>query len=229
MKLCGGPFGGLGSLAIAVLLVSGAAWAQTPTSTPTPPALACAGGKKLRLIWKASTREAKVLVRLKQCPPPSGCDGGAMPLLAAPLTLRLEGGGGRRILVPLPVQDYVKSDFCPGGHETFELDRGRLRYIFGSEGVTGVALNTVTPINDPPLLASPVRFRLADANGYALEAIFADCDVRQSDAIVQVSCSDTTRSRQPSPTVQPTATSNAGSTRTPIPTRTPVPTRTPLG
>ncbi|MFN8643068.1 MAG: hypothetical protein U0802_15970 [Candidatus Binatia bacterium] len=55
------------------------------------------------------------------------------------------------------MQDYVKSDFCPGGHETFELDRGRLRYIFGSEGVTGVALNTVTPINDPPLLASPVR------------------------------------------------------------------------
>ena len=217
----------LGAVAIAVLLVGGAAWAQTPT--PTGPAPACEGGKKLRLIWKASTREAKVLVRLKRCPPPSGCDGGATPLIAAPLSLLLEGAGGRRILAPLPVQDYVKSDFCPGGHETFELERGKLRYIFGSEGVTGVALNAVTVINDPPLLSSPVRFRLADANGYALETIFADCDVRQSDAIVQVSCSDTTRYRDPSPTAQPTATSNAGPTRTPIPTRTPAPTRTPLG
>lgn len=222
----GGTLERIGIAACLLLLCAAAAHAQTATPTPTPQA--CLGSERVRLLWKASTRQGKVFVRLNQCDPPVGCDGGATPLITAPITLRIEDAAGKRITGVLPVQDFVKSDFCPGGHETFELELGKLRYVFGSEGVTNVVLKTSMLINDPPLLTPPVRLSLTDAGGYSLGTAFAECTVRDSGTLVQVRCDDTTRYLPPASTPEPSPTSNAAPTRTPIPTRTTISTRTPV-
>lgn len=213
-------------IAACLALLCGTAHGQTATPTPTPQA--CLGSERVKILWKASTRLGKVFVRLNQCRPPAGCDGGGTPLITAPITLRIEDAAGKRITGVLPVEDFVKNDFCPGGHETFELEFGKLRYIFGSEGATNVVLKTSMVINDPPLLTSPVRISLTDAGGYSLGTAFAECSVRDSGILVQVRCDDTTRYRQPVSTPEPSPTSNAEPTRTPIPTRTTIPTRTPI-
>lgn len=207
-----------------VLLSSGAALAQGATPTATPQV--CRGSERVKLLWKASTRLAKVFVRFNKCDPPTGCDGGAAPLVTAPLTLRIEDAAGRHVIDSLPVVEFVKNDFCPGGHETFQLELGKLRYVFGSEGVTNMVLKTTVPISEAPVLAPPVRLSLVDANGYALETTFAECSVRTSDSLVQVRCDDTSRYIPAPSTPQPSPTSNAAPTRTPIPTRTAIPSRT---
>ncbi|MDX2170621.1 MAG: hypothetical protein SF182_26345 [Deltaproteobacteria bacterium] len=209
---------------MAVLLTHsvGRAAAQTPTPVPVE----CGGSERLQIVWKASTRQAKVLLRMGRCPAPAGCDGGATPLLSAPVTLTLRDATGRTISGPLTVVDYAKNDLCPGGHETFELDLGRLRYVFGSSGATSVVMKAPFFIAEPPLLQAPVSFSLTDASGYALGTALPDCSLRSSDALVRLRCEKSASTGQPTAPPGATSTPKGLPTRTPVPTRTPIPTRT---
>ena len=203
--------------------------AQASTPTPDPlNASECRGGERLSLIWKAITREAKVILRMSKCDPPQDCDGSATVLTSAPLTLIIEDAAGRRITGHLDVVDFAKKDICPGGHETYELGFGRVRYVFGNRGDTKVVMKASLRIDSPPVLEAPLRFSLTDSNGYALGTTLPDCNVRSSDSVVRLRCQNTSTSRNPTVTPKASPTSNKLPTRTPIPTRTSIPTSTPV-
>jgi len=171
---------------------------ETPTSTPTfvcTPATtpqACAGTKKLNVMWAAKDPlNAKVALSATRCPAPPLCEAAGDLVTVPPLSLILTDANAHTLQTVITGPGAGTQ--CPHGHDTYRTTTDRLRLVYGA-ATDGIATTIVAKVklpqsqSTPPSLTGPITFTLRDSCGYGISGIVSTCVTRTTANTTYLKC-----------------------------------------